>query len=131
MMPAQITPGVDPWEQYCREALGEGYQPPPPFVIPLNPAIVIPIPESIEDRMELFAQLARIDDAKSDTEVVRAFFQTFMSEFDFARFWDAVAKRPPAVLTKLFEDLQGAIMPTVVGRGAGDVPGGTADSSDT
>lgn len=123
MSTEKITPAVDPWAQYCREALGEDYAPPAPFVIPLNPPISVPIPESVEERTRLFDQLAAIEDGASETELAAKFFQVFMSEADFERFWPAVTSKPPAVLTKLFADLQAAINPSITGRGADDVAG--------
>ncbi len=124
-----ITPAVDPWAAYCREALGEDYTPPAPFVIPLNPPISVPIPESVEQRTRLFDQLSAIEDSASETELAAQFFRVFMTDADFARFWPEVTAKPPAVLAKLFADLQTAINPGVAGRGADDVAGGSADSS--
>lgn len=129
MITEQITPAVDPWAQYCREALGEDYQPPAPFVIPLNPPISIAIPESVEARTRLFDQLAAIDDAATEAELAKRFFGLFMTRAEFERFWPAVTAQPPAVLAKLFTDLQAAINPSIPGRGADDVPGGSVGSS--
>ncbi|QBS43865.1 hypothetical protein [Nocardia sp. CS682] len=124
MMPEQITPGVDLWEQYCRDALGADYTVPEPFVIPLTPPIVIPIPESVADRLALTERVNTLDEVQSDTQLVKEFFGLFLSDSDFERFWAAVSTKPPAVLSKLFADLQAAIMPAVPGKGAGDVAGG-------
>lgn len=124
-----ITPAVDQWAAYCREALGEDYQPPAPFVIPLNPPIRVPIPESVEQRTRLFDQLSAIEDSTSEADLAAQFFRVFMTEADFERFWPEVTSKPPAVLAKLFGDLQKAINPGTAGRGADDVAGGSEDSS--
>ncbi|PTR30593.1 hypothetical protein C8K36_102445 [Rhodococcus sp. OK519] len=131
----KITPkqDVDLWDQFCSEALGEEYVKPEPYVIPLSPPIVIEIPETVGERLELQARLNAMDDATEQATSVIEGIKIMLSVLvgdEIDRLWAALEAKPVQVTEKLFDDIMAHLVPKKAGVGGDDVPGGSVGSSD-
>ncbi|ASN69191.1 hypothetical protein 7S3_13 [uncultured Caudovirales phage] len=135
----KITPkqDVDLWDQFCSEALGDEYVKPEPYVIPLNPPIEVPIPESIEERIDLQERIEAVMEAAENSEdkvtlvdSMKLVLGVMIEGEDIDRLWDAVKGKPQQVFEKIFNDVMERISPKKPGVGGDDVPGGSVGSSD-
>ncbi|MBM4640710.1 hypothetical protein GS448_24605 [Rhodococcus hoagii] len=135
----KITPkqDVDLWDQFCSEALGDDYAKPEPYVIPLNPPIEVPIPDTIEERIDLQERIEAVMEAAENSEAkmtlvdsMKLMLGVMIEGDEIDRLWDAVKGKPQQVFEKIFNDVMERINPSKPGVKGDDVPGGSEGSSD-